>query len=200
MFTGIVETTGKVREVLNKGSYLTLAVESEISHELRVDQSVAHNGVCLTVTDIEEKIHTVDVVEETLMRSNLRHLKGGDRINLERSLRATDRLDGHIVQGHVDATGICTSVRPLEGSHILSISFPGQYRDMLVDKGSVAVDGVSLTVIHPRDEEFSVAVIPYTFTHTTLGTLKPGMEVNLEFDILAKYLARHLESLMKKPD
>jgi len=200
MFTGIIETTGKVREVLNKGTYLSLAVESEITRELKVDQSVAHNGVCLTVTSIEENIHTVDVVEETLMRSNLRHLKSGDRINLERSLRASDRLDGHIVQGHVDATGVCTSIRALEGSHLIGIRFPGQYRNMLVDKGSVAIDGVSLTVIHPGEEEFSVAVIPYTYSHTTLGDLKPGMEVNLEFDILAKYLARHLENLTKRPD
>ncbi len=194
MFTGIVETCGQVAELRKSGGNLSLAIESDISRELKVDQSVAHEGVCLTVTEVEGKIHRVDLVEETLQRTRLGKLRPGDRVNLERSLRAGDRLDGHIVQGHVDALGCCEQVIDREGSVILEFSFPPDYRNMLVDKGSITINGVSLTLIDPGETRFRVSVIPYTLAHTTLGLLKAGEEVNLEFDILAKYFARHMEA------
>ena len=194
MFTGIIETCGRIAEAARKGGNLSLAIESEISHELKADQSVAHEGVCLTVTEVDGNIHRVDVVEETLQRTRLGKLRPGDRVNLERSLRVNARLDGHIVQGHVDALGICKEITDREGSVLMEFAFPVRYRNMLVDKGSITINGVSLTVIEPGDERFRVTVIPYTWEHTTLGQLKTGDEVNLEFDILAKYFTRHMEA------
>ncbi len=194
MFTGIVETCGRIAELRKSGGNLSLAIESEIGHELKVDQSVAHDGVCLTVTEVEGKQHRVDLVEETLQRTRLGKLRPGDRVNLERSLRVGDRLDGHIVQGHVDATGRCERVIDREGSVLMEFSYPPDYRNMLVDKGSITINGVSLTLIDPGEARFRVTVIPYTLEHTTLGLLKAGEEVNLEFDVLAKYFARHMEA------
>jgi riboflavin synthase len=155
---------------------------------------VAHEGVCLTITQVEGNMHRVDVVEETLLRTRLGKLRPGDPVNLERSLRVNARLDGHIVQGHVDALGICREITDHEGSVLMEFAFPARYRNMLVDKGSITINGVSLTVIRPSEERFRVTVIPYTLEHTTLGQLKTGDEVNLEFDILAKYFARHMEA------
>lgn len=194
MFTGIVETCGRIAELRKSGRNLSLAIESEIGHELKVDQSVAHDGVCLTVTEVEGNLHRVDLVEETLQRTRLGKLRPGDRVNLERSLRVGDRLDGHIVQGHVDATGRCERVIDREGSVLMEFSYPPDYRNMLVDKGSITINGVSLTLIDPGEARFRVTVIPYTLEHTTLGLLKAGEEVNLEFDVLAKYFARHMEA------
>ena len=194
MFTGIVETCGRIAELRKSGRNLSLAIESEIGHELKVDQSVAHDGVCLTVTEVEGNLHRVDLVEETLQRTRLGKLRPGDRVNLERSLRVGDRLDGHIVQGHVDATGRCERLIDREGSVLMEFSYPPDYRNMLVDKGSITINGVSLTLIDPGEARFRVTVIPYTLEHTTLGLLKAGEEVNLEFDVLAKYFARHMEA------
>lgn len=194
MFTGIVETCGRIAELRKSGRNLSLAIESEIGHELKVDQSVAHDGVCLTVTEVEGNLHRVDLVEETLQRTRLGMLRPGDRVNLERSLRVGDRLDGHIVQGHVDATGRCERLIDREGSVLMEFSYPPDYRNMLVDKGSITINGVSLTLIDPGEARFRVTVIPYTLEHTTLGLLKAGEEVNLEFDVLAKYFARHMEA------
>ncbi len=194
MFTGIVETCGRIAELRKSGRNLSLAIESEIGHELKVDQSVAHDGVCLTVTEVEGNQHRVDLVEETLQRTRLGMLRPGDRVNLERSLRVGDRLDGHIVQGHVDATGRCERLIDREGSVLMEFSYPPDYRNMLVDKGSITINGVSLTLIDPGEARFRVTVIPYTLEHTTLGLLKAGEEVNLEFDVLAKYFARHMEA------
>jgi len=193
MFTGIIETCGRIVSAEKKGGNLNLAIESEISHELKVDQSVAHDGVCLTVTKVNGNIHHVDVVEETLQRTRLSKLRPDDLVNIERSLRAGDRLDGHIVQGHVDTLGRCEQIIKREGSVLLEFSFPPDYRTMLVDKGSITINGVSLTLINPGEKRFRVTVIPYTMKHTTLGRLREGEEVNLEFDILAKYFTRYME-------
>ena len=193
MFTGIIETCGRIVSAEKNGGNLNLAIESEISHELKVDQSVAHDGVCLTVTKVNGNIHHVDVVEETLQRTRLSKLRPDDLVNIERSLRAGDRLDGHIVQGHVDTLGRCEQIIKREGSVLLEFSFPPDYRTMLVDKGSITINGVSLTLINPGEKRFRVTVIPYTMKHTTLGRLREGEEVNLEFDILAKYFTRYME-------
>ena len=179
------------------GSNVHFTVASPISTELKVDQSVAHNGVCLTVVALGEGRHGVTAIDETLQRSNLNQLRVGDLVNLERAMRANDRLDGHLVQGHVDMTGICTEVKTLDGSWIFSFEYPFQLEYLLVDKGSICINGVSLTVMKPSIAEgdkarFSVAIIPYTFEHTNFKNLEKGNSVNLEFDVIGKYVARHL--------
>lgn len=193
MFTGIIEVAGRVVAIKDKGSSREITVSSAISEELKVDQSVSHNGVCLTVTAVEQGTHTVDVVRETLERSNFKELKEGALLNLERSVKADQRLDGHIVQGHVDATGICEGSEDVDGSWMFTFSFPEKYQNLLVDKGSIAINGVSLTLITPTENTFQVTIIPYTYEHTNFKDLNPGDAVNLEFDVLAKYLARHME-------
>jgi riboflavin synthase len=216
MFTGIIEAFGKIVAAEREGSNLHLTVASPISHELRVDQSVSHNGVCLTVVAVGPKgagngSHTVTAVEETLRRTNLGQLRAGSLLNLERAMRADARLDGHIVQGHVDVTGTCTSAQELDGSWAFAFEYPYQPAYLLVDKGSICVNGVSLTVVQPtvgegnftdlslregeeggRVGRFSVAIIPYTFEHTNFKELQPGDSVNLEFDVIGKYVAQHL--------
>lgn len=197
MFTGIIEALGTVKGMRNEGSNTHFVVESGISDELKVDQSLSHNGVCLTVTKAGGQQHEVTAVEETLRRTALGELHVGDTVNLERCLRVGDRLDGHFVQGHVDMTATCTEVRDANGSWYFSFQFePTEKREglLLVDKGSICVNGVSLTVINPTEDRFSVAIIPYTFEHTTFGNLKAGMRVNLEFDVLGKYISRMMGS------
>ncbi|MEO8068457.1 MAG: riboflavin synthase [Flavobacteriales bacterium] len=195
MFTGIVEEVGVVREVRRSGTNIDLVVQAHMTSELRVDQSVAHNGVCLTVVDVSTALdmtrhsYRVTAIAETLERSNLGGLKPGDGVNLERCLRIGDRLDGHMVQGHVDTTTACTSVEQRDGSWWFTFRLP-QQKHLLVNKGSICLNGVSLTVAELTDESFSVAIIPYTFEHTTFNSLKPGMAVNLEFDVLGKYAER----------
>jgi riboflavin synthase len=197
MFTGIIETMGRVKELQHQGSNVHFTIESPISSQLKIDQSVSHNGVCLTVVKLGEQTHTVTAIDETLKRSNLGALHPGDHINLERSMQSNGRLDGHIVQGHVDATGICTAVETLNGSWVYHFEYPFQPEYLLVDKGSIAVNGVSLTVVKPQGEgsgkaKFSVAIIPYTFEHTNFKNIQPGSVVNLEFDVIGKYVARYL--------
>jgi riboflavin synthase len=191
MFTGIVEALGEVRQIAALGSNLQFTIASPISSELKIDQSLAHNGVCLTVVALEEGAHVVTAVEETLRRSNLGKLAAGAAVNLERAMRADSRLDGHLVQGHVDATARCVAVEPHDGSWYFHFRHSPDAAHLLVDKGSVCIDGVSLTVIEPKNEHFSVAIIPYTFEHTTFRLLRPGDEVNVEFDIIGKYIARY---------
>jgi riboflavin synthase len=191
MFTGIIEATGQVLEAKTEGSNVHFTIESNISEELKIDQSVAHNGVCLTVVALSDGTHTVTAVEETLKRSNLGDWSVGSAVNLERAMKADARLDGHLVQGHVDATGTCVEVDERDGSWYFRFRYkPGEER-LLVDKGSVCINGVSLTVVEPKGDEFSVAIIPYTYEHTNFKTLKVGDAVNLEFDIIGKYIARY---------
>lgn len=190
MFTGIIETTGKVTLLRKEEGNLHITLRSALSAGLKVDQSLAHNGVCLTVVETGSETHTVTAIEETLRRSNLGRLHPGDTVNLERSLLMNGRLDGHIVQGHVDQVGICTAVEPQDGSHLFRFEYDVSGGNVTVKKGSVCVNGVSLTVVDSGDGSFSVAVIPYTFEHTNFSILRPGDPVNLEFDIIGKYVSR----------
>lgn len=196
MFTGIIETTGRVASLQKEGSNVHFTIESDISSQLKVDQSLSHNGVCLTVTALGDGAHTVTAVEETLQRSNLGKLRPGDALNLERAMRSDGRLDGHIVQGHVDTTGVCTGVEELDGSWYFHFEYAPNPDHLLVDKGSVCVNGVSLTVVNPTEKTFSVAIIPYTYEYTNFNAIRPGDTVNLEFDIIGKYIARYVRLYM----
>jgi len=194
MFTGIIETLGEVISADYDKGNLNLVVASPISDELKIDQSVAHNGICLTVVASGKGTHTVTAVEETLSKTNLGSIKKGDLVNLERCMQMNGRLDGHIVQGHVDQTAECVELKELEGSWEFTFQYDTSKGNVTVEKGSVCVNGISLTVVNSRDDRFSVAIIPYTFEHTNLKNVKPGDIVNLEFDIIGKYVAR----LMKR--
>ncbi len=195
MFTGIIETLGIVKKIENEGSNRHITVASSFVDELKIDQSVAHNGVCLTVVNInhEKGTYKVIAVDETLRKTNLGDFVEGDELNLERGMLLNTRLDGHIVQGHVDSTAVCTSVTDENGSWKFVFENDGSARNLLVEKGSVTVNGVSLTVVDAGDYSFSVAIIPYTMQHTTFKNLKRGHTVNVEFDIIGKYVARLME-------
>jgi riboflavin synthase len=192
MFTGIIETTGLLNELKSEGSNVHFRIESPISDQLKIDQSVSHNGVCLTVTKVDGHTHWVTAVNETLNKSNLGQLKKGDKLNLERCMLANGRFDGHIVQGHVDQTGVCESVKELDGSWLFDFSYDPSLRNITVEKGSICINGVSLTCFNSREGAFTVTIIPYTFEHTNFKNLKVGDQVNLEFDIIGKYVARLL--------
>ena len=192
MFTGIIEETGSVKALKKEGSNLHITVEASFTDELKTDQSIAHNGVCLTVVNINDDNYTVTAIKETLDRSNLQYLSAGDLINLERCVKVTARLDGHIVQGHVDRTAKCKSIKELNGSWLMTFEYNNAKKNVVVEKGSVCVNGVSLTVVESKSKSFSVAIIPHTYTHTNFHTLKRGDMVNLEFDIIGKYVAKFL--------
>ena len=189
MFTGIIETKGEVISIIKDGSNLDISLKSDITNELKIDQSVSHNGVCLTVVKIDNDIYTVTAIKETLEKSNIGILEVGDQINLERSMRLGDRLDGHIVQGHVDQKAKCTKVVEENGSWVFSFKYKNS-DNITVEKGSVCVNGVSLTVVNSLDNDFSVAIIPYTYEHTNFNTFKIDTVVNIEFDIVGKYIGK----------
>jgi len=189
MFTGIIEQMAEVSSLKKEGSNVHLSFQSAISSELKIDQSIAHNGVCLTVVDVSGDIYTVTAVNETLGKTNIGLLKVGSKVNIERSIKIGDRMDGHIVQGHVDQIGICKEIKKEAGSYILTFEYEPS-NNMTVEKGSICVNGVSLTVINSKDNSFSVVIIPYTFEHTNLHMLKVGTAVNIEFDILGKYISK----------
>lgn len=193
MFTGIIEAFGTLQNTCAEGSNLQLQFSCPFSHELKVDQSLAHNGVCLTVVEIQGEHYTVTAVEETLKRSNLGQLQVGDKVNLERCMPASGRFDGHIVQGHVDTMGTCLAVREKEGSWEYDFEYPQHPNHLTVPKGSITINGVSLTVVDSGRNKFSVAIIPYTHAHTNFRFLCAGDSVNLEFDIIGKYIARMME-------
>ncbi|PZW44146.1 riboflavin synthase alpha chain [Mesonia algae] len=192
MFTGIVEVLGKIINLTQEDDNIHFTVESSFAEELKIDQSVAHNGVCLTVTSIENKNYTVTAIRETLDKTNLSSLSIGDMVNLERGMMMNARLDGHIVQGHVDQTATCTQIQEQNGSHIFTFSYDSTLNNVTIEKGSITVNGVSLTVINSKRNSFSVAIIPYTYEHTTFKYLKEGATVNLEFDVIGKYVQRLL--------
>lgn len=194
MFTGIIEEVGEVRQAQKVGGNLDLRIKATFSPELKIDQSVSHNGVCLTVTAVDNQSYTVTAIAETLSKSNLGNLKPGDAVNLERGMKLGDRLDGHIVQGHVDQTGICESIDEKEGSWIFRFSYDEKLNNPTIEKGSITVNGVSLTVVDSEKNAFSVTVIPYTFEHTNFKYLKKGDVVNLEFDVIGKYVTRLIKS------
>jgi riboflavin synthase len=193
MFTGIIETLGKITDLRHEQGNLHITVESTIVNELKIDQSVAHNGVCLTVVGLTDTTHTVTAIEETLSKTSLGHLKVGEPVNLERCMQMNARLDGHIVQGHVDQTAICTKFTELDGSWEYTFEYDAATGNVTVEKGSICVNGISLTVVNSGPNYFSVAIIPYTYEHTNLHNVREGSVVNLEFDIIGKYVARLMQ-------
>ncbi len=195
MFTGIVERLGKIKAIQQENTNFHFTISSGIENELYIDQSVAHNGVCLTVVEINDDSYIVTAIKETMIKSNLGSLSEGDEVNLERAtISGQTRMDGHTVQGHVDGTSICTNVLDENGSWLFTFQLNDENRSLVVNKGSVCVNGVSLTVVDPTRDEFSVAIIPYTFEHTNFKNIKVGDEVNLEFDIIGKYVQRYLDN------
>ncbi len=190
MFTGIIEEIGVISNLKTELNNLHISVKSNMTQELKIDQSVAHNGVCLTVVSIKDDEYTVTAIKETLDKTNIGNLKVGDKVNLERAMKLGDRLDGHIVQGHVDQTGTCTGVKNENGSWVFNFSYDSTQGNITIEKGSITVNGTSLTVINSKKDSFSVAIIPYTYEHTNFNTFIDGTVVNLEFDVLGKYVAR----------
>ena len=197
MFSGIVETTARIAAIREEGGNRHFTLECPFTDELKIDQSIAHNGVCLTVVSIEGDRYTTTAIRETLLKSNLGELRVGDPVNLERSMRPDALLDGHIVQGHVDQTARCTAIDEADGSWYFAFEYDPSQGNVTVEKGSVAVNGVSLTVVDSREGAFRVAIIPYTYEHTNFHPLKVGSTVNLEFDIVGKYIARLMERYVK---
>lgn len=193
MFTGIIETLGTIKDVQHEGSNIHFTIESNISKEVKIDQSVAHDGVCLTVTACDAESHTVTAVAETLQKTNLGSWEVGKTVNLERAMKLGDRLDGHIVQGHVDTTGKCLERKEADGSHLFHFEFPERFAALVIEKGSICINGVSLTAFNVGKNTFSVTIIPYTLEHTTFGDLQGNDTINLEFDILGKYMLRMKE-------
>ncbi|MFT4684830.1 MAG: riboflavin synthase [Urechidicola sp.] len=194
MFTGIIETLGIVKNIVQENDNFHISIQSEITSELRIDQSVAHNGVCLTVIDIKEKVYTVTAIKETLDKTNLENLTIGDSINLERAMKLGDRLDGHIVQGHVDEIAKCISIESQNGSYRFTFKYNSKNNNITIEKGSITINGVSLTVVDSQKNTFSVAIIPYTLENTCFNNLKVDDIVNLEFDVIGKYVARLIQN------
>lgn len=192
MFTGIIETLGTVQDIRTELDNVHYTIASDLSHELKIDQSVAHNGVCLTVVALDDHTHTVTAIEETLNKTNLGTLQVGAKVNLERCMQMNGRLDGHIVQGHVDQTAVCVKKAELDGSWEYRFKYNTEAGNVTVEKGSICVNGISLTVVNSDLDEFSVYIIPYTHEHTNLREVEVGSTVNLEFDIIGKYVARLL--------
>lgn len=190
MFTGIIETIGLVKEIVKDKDNLHLTIQSNITNELKIDQSVAHNGICLTVVAIKDDNYTVTAINETIKKTNISELCSGSLVNLERAMKLGDRLDGHIVQGHVDQIGKCINVKEENGSWVFTFEYDKKLHNITIEKGSITIDGTSLTVINSKENEFSVAIIPYTYEHTNFKNYKTGTIVNLEFDVIGKYVKR----------
>jgi len=194
LFTGIIETSGEVVGLKPDQGNLDITIASSISDELKIDQSVSHNGVCLTVVGLQPGRHIVTAISETIKKSNLGQLRPGDQVNLERCMQLNDRLDGHIVQGHVDQTAICTEVSELKGSWLYTFQYDPSQGNITVEKGSVCINGISLTVVNSQANSFSVHVIPYTYENTNLKAVRAGDAVNIEFDIIGKYVSRLMKA------
>ena len=190
MFTGIIETRGQIVALTNEQQNTNITINCNLTPELKIDQSVAHNGVCLTVVGISNNQYTVTAIKETIDKTNLSTWKVGDFVNLERAMKLGDRLDGHIVQGHVDQTGICKNIQNADGSWYFTFDYDSNLENITIEKGSITVNGVSLTVVDSKASEFSVAIIPYTYEHTNFKNFVIGTKVNLEFDVIGKYVAK----------
>ncbi len=190
MFTGIIESLGEVTQIVKEKDNLHLTIKSDFTSELKIDQSVAHNGVCLTVVAIQDDQFTVTAIKETLDKTTIGNLVVGEKVNLERAMKLGDRLDGHIVQGHVDETAICSNILEQNGSTVFTFTYSKSSENLTIEKGSITINGVSLTVVNSKDYEFSVAIIPFTKEHTTFYQLKTNDKVNLEFDVLGKYVVK----------
>ena len=193
MFTGIIESLGKMRSIDTNGTNKTFWVESSLTAELKVDQSLSHNGVCLTVEEVKDNLHRVTAIEETLEKTNLGTWQPGDLVNLERCMVMNGRLDGHIVQGHVDATATCLERTDKNGSWEFRFEFPKKFGHLVIEKGSISLNGISLTIFNVKKSKFDIAIIPYTFEHTNIQSVAPGSLVNLEFDLIGKYVHRMAE-------
>lgn len=192
MFTGIIETQGIIKKIKSSGSNKSFWIKSPISQNLKIDQSVSHDGVCLTVEEIKNNRHRVTAIEETLSKSTLLSWEVGNKVNLERCMKVDSRLDGHIVQGHVDAVGTCLKKAEKEGSWIFGFQFPEKFSELVIEKGSITINGISLTAFNVKDKTFDVAIIPYTFVNSNISIIESGHKVNLEFDIIGKYINRKL--------
>jgi riboflavin synthase len=195
MFSGIIETIGNVVSIEDEATNRHFTIESDISYEAYVDQSIAHNGVCLTVTQVHQNTHRVTAIQETLVKTNLKNLKPGDAVNLERAVLANSRMDGHFVQGHVDTVAWCTKIETVDGSWYFRFETDRKWDKLMVPKGSICINGVSLTLVDAHEGSFSVAIIPYTYEHTNFSTMTVNQLVNVEFDILGKYVIQYLEKL-----
>jgi len=191
MFTGIIETLGTIHSIDIQGR--TFWIGSPLSQQLSIDQSLSHNGVCLTVEEVKDNLHRVTAIEETIKKTSLGDWKPGDLVNLERCLVMNGRLDGHIVQGHVDATAVCLERRDLDGSWEFRFEFPKKFSHLVIEKGSISLNGTSLTIFNVKKSKFDIAVIPYTYNHTNIQSVTPGTRVNLEFDMIGKYVSRFLQ-------
>lgn len=190
MFTGIIESLGVIKEIKKDKDNMHITIESLITDELKIDQSVAHNGICMTVVSIDNNLYTVTAIGETIKKTNLSHIKVGDSINLERAMKLGDRLDGHIVQGHVDQVGTCIVSEETNGSWYYTFEYDDTIGNITIEKGSITVNGVSLTVVDSQKNKFSVAIIPYTYEHTNFNSFEIGTKVNLEFDLIGKYISK----------
>ncbi len=190
MFTGIIETLGVIQEIKKEKDNIHITIDSSITSELKIDQSVAHNGICLTVVALKDTLYTVTAIDETIKKTNLSSWKTGDSVNLERAMKLGDRLDGHIVQGHVDQTGTCIAVQETNGSWLYTFEYDEKLNNITIEKGSITVNGVSLTVVNSKKNRFSVAIIPYTYEHTNFKSFEVGTKINLEFDVIGKYVSR----------
>ncbi|MDC3388367.1 riboflavin synthase [Flavobacteriaceae bacterium] len=190
MFTGIIESLGEIIKIENEGTNVHFTIKSSFTKELKIDQSVAHNGVCLTVVSINDDEYTVTAIDETLKKTNLNKLKNNDLVNLERGMRLGDRLDGHIVQGHVDQIGKCIAIVEENGSWLFTFEYDSKNGNITIEKGSITVNGTSLTVVNSKNHEFSVAIIPYTYENTIFKNIEVGSIINLEFDVIGKYVTK----------
>lgn len=190
MFTGIIETLGTIQELKKEKDNIHITIEAAITTELKIDQSVAHNGICLTVVGIKDNSYTVTAIDETIKKTNLGEWQEGNLVNLERAMKLGDRLDGHIVQGHVDQTGTCIAIQETNGSWLYTFEYDDKLNNITIEKGSITVNGVSLTVVNSQKNQFSVAIIPYTHEHTNFKDFKVGSKINLEFDVIGKYVSR----------
>lgn len=198
MFTGIIESLGIIKNIAKDQGNLHLSISSSITSELKIDQSVAHNGICLTVVKIDGDTYTVTAIDETIQKTNIAQWKVGQKVNLERAMKLGDRLDGHLVQGHVDQTGICQNVEEKNGSWFFTFSYETGKGNITIEKGSITVNGVSLTVVNSSNGVFSVAIIPYTYEHTNFHQIKPEDTINLEFDVIGKYLYKLSEGYLQQ--
>ena len=193
MFTGIIETTGTIKDIISSGANRTFWIASSFSHELTIDQSVSHNGVCLTVEEVNEGLHRVTAIAETLLKTNLDEWEIGNLVNMERCLQMNGRLDGHIVQGHVDDVAVCFDSVSKEGSWEYSFQFDKKFGALVIEKGSITLNGISLTIFNVKEGSFTVAIIPYTHQHTNMQSLKAGAHVNIEFDMIGKYVNKYMQ-------
>ena len=189
MFTGIIENLSEIKEIVPQGDNLSISFSSNLTKELKIDQSIAHNGICLTVVEIDNDIYNVTAIKETIIKSSIKHWKKGDLVNIERALRLGDRLDGHMVQGHVDQTAVCKNISEENGSWYFDFEYYGS-ENLTIEKGSITINGVSLTVVNSGQNTFSVAIIPYTYNHTNFKNIKLGDTVNIEFDMIGKYISK----------